>query len=122
MAPFGHQRGSSRAYTLVTQSRAASARLALERCEKIQGMLSAVCLKEALPSSSVHWAALPDTLVSIQEVKWSSWGSLKSGIPSVMWKGEEQLPEVTMVISWRSRRHLHCLLKALWSVAAEVQN
>lgn len=72
MAPFGHQRGSSRGYTLVTQSSAASARLPLERSEKIQGMLSAVCLKEALPSSSVHWATLQDTLVSIQEVKWSS--------------------------------------------------
>lgn len=74
MAPFGHQRGSSRGYTLVTQSSAASTRLPLERSEKIQGMLSAVCLKEALPSSSVHWATLQDTLVSIQEVKWSSWG------------------------------------------------
>lgn len=113
MAPFGHQRGSSRAYTLVTQSSAASARLPLDRSEKIQGMFSAVCLKEALPLSSVHWATLQDTLVSIQEVKWSSWGSLKSGISLVMWKGEEQLPEVTMVISWRSRRLLHCLLKTL---------
>lgn len=69
-----------------------------ERYDKTQDLLSPDCLKEGLHLSSVHRATLQHTLGNIQEVRWSSWSFLKSRIPLVTWKGEEQLPGVTMAI------------------------
>lgn len=96
MEPLSHECGSSKAYTFATHPSAASTHLPLERSDKTQGVSSPVCLKEGLTSSSVLRANLQDTLDGIQEVRWSSLGSLKSGIPLIMGKGEELPPGVSM--------------------------